>query len=149
MLMLDDPAKIWALRDDAYSVMCVKHDHVPTEETKFLGQKQTKYAYKNWSSVMLFNCSKCTSLTPEFVNTASGLQLHQFKWLDDYSQIGSLPRRWNHLVEVSAPLDDPALLHYTIGGPYFDEYKDCDYSEEWFKERDDMLYAMVRTPVSA
>lgn len=141
MLMLDDPANLFALRDDAYSVMCVKHDYVPKEDTKFLGEKQTRYAYKNWSSVMMFNCAKCSALTPEYVNTATGLQLHQFKWLDGDHQIGELPGRWNHLVDVNDPIDDPALLHYTIGGPYFDEYADCGYSAEWFQEREQMLYA--------
>ena len=142
MLVLDDIAKLWAMRDDRYALMCVKHDYVPKEDTKFLGEKQTKYAYKNWSSVMMFNCAKCTALTPEFVNTASGLQLHQFKWLDSDEQIGEIPRRWNHLVGVSDPLEDPALVHYTIGGPYFEQYADCEYSTEWFQERDDMLYAL-------
>ncbi|MEQ8443942.1 MAG: glycosyltransferase [Alphaproteobacteria bacterium] len=142
MLMLDDIANLWALRDDDYALMCVKHNHVPKEETKFLGEKQTKYAYKNWSSVMMFNCAKCTALTPDYVNTATGLQLHQFKWLESDELIGEVPRRWNHLVGVSEPLEDPALLHYTVGGPYFDAYKDCEYSAEWFRERDDMLYAM-------
>ena len=35
--------------------------------------------------------------------------------------------------------DDAKLVHYTIGGPYFDEYADCEYSGEWFAERDAML----------
>jgi lipopolysaccharide biosynthesis glycosyltransferase len=35
MLMLDDVAKLWALRDENYAVMCVKHNHVPAEATKF------------------------------------------------------------------------------------------------------------------
>ena len=53
MVMLKDIAELWALRDDRYAVMCVQHNHVPKEETKFLDEIQTKYAYKNWSSVML------------------------------------------------------------------------------------------------
>ena len=24
------------------------------------------------------------------------------------------------------------LVHYTEGGPYFENYKDCDNSDEWF-----------------
>ena len=36
MLMRDDIAKLWALRDDRYAVMVVKHHHVPKEERKFL-----------------------------------------------------------------------------------------------------------------
>lgn len=139
MIMLEDVARLWEMRDDRYAVMCVKHNHVPKEERKFLDQRQTKYAYKNWSSVMLFNCAKCTALTPDYVNTATGLQLHQFKWLESDDLIGELPSAWNHLVGVNDPRDDAKLIHYTIGGPYFNEYTDCEYAEEWFRERDEML----------
>ena len=91
MIMREDIAELWKLRDDRYAVQVVKHMHVPKEEKKFLGQVQTKYEKKNWSSVMLMNCAKCKALTPEFVNTATGLQLHQFKWLGDDGLIGALP----------------------------------------------------------
>ncbi len=145
MLMLRDVAELWALRDDRYAVMCVKHDHDPEETTKFLGETQTKYEKKNWSSVMLFNNAKCTALTPDYVNTASGLELHQFKWLGDDGLIGGLPTEWNHLVGYNPPRPDAALVHYTIGGPYFAEYADCEYAEEWFAERDAMLYCAQTT----
>ena len=91
MLVLDDIAKLWALRDDRFAVMCVKHDHRPVETTKFLDKPQTAYGKKNWSSVMLFNNARCTALSADYVNTATGLELHQFKWLSDDSQIGELP----------------------------------------------------------
>ena len=46
---------------------------------------------------MLFNCKKCKALTLEYINNASGLDLHRFNWLevktywrDRYS--------WNYLV---------------------------------------------------
>ncbi|MBS1219358.1 MAG: glycosyltransferase [Proteobacteria bacterium] len=141
MLMLDDVAKIWALRDERYAVMVIKHQHVPKEERKFLNEPQTKYEKKNWSSVMLFNNAHCRALTPEYVNTASGLELHQFKWLGNDNLIGALPSCWNHLVGYDAPRKDAALVHYTLGGPYFKEYSDCEYSQEWFAERDAMLHA--------
>jgi hypothetical protein len=139
MLVLDDIAKLWALRDDRYAVMVVKHDHRPREAVKFLGQPQTAYPKKNWSSVMLFNNARCRALTPQYVNTASGLELHQFKWLADETLIGALPGRWNHLVGYDAPSRDVSLVHYTLGGPYFEEYRDCEYAEEWRRERDRML----------
>ena len=41
MLMLDDIANLWRLRDERYAVMVVKHDHVPKERTKFLGEPQS------------------------------------------------------------------------------------------------------------
>ncbi|MEQ1790558.1 MAG: hypothetical protein ABL857_08950, partial [Rickettsiales bacterium] len=112
MIMLDDIAKLWALKDDKYAVMCVKHNHVPSEEKKFMGEAQTKYEKKNWSSVMLFNNAKCKVLTPDYVNSASGLELHQFKWLGDDSLIGEIPARWNHLVDYDKPTKEtPSLLH--------------------------------------
>ncbi len=139
MLMLDDVAKLWALRDDRYAVMCVKHDHQPTEKVKFLNQPQTPYNKKNWSSVMLFNNARCKALTPEYVNTASGLELHQFKWLEDDGLIGPLPKTWNHLVGYYEPEAGMSNVHYTLGGPYFNEYADCEYSKEWVTEHASML----------
>ncbi len=148
MLVLDDMANLWDLRDKNYAVQCVKHDHVPPEEIKFLGQTQTKYEKKNWSSVMLFNCAKCRALTPEYVNTASGLELHRFHWLGDDDLIGDIPHRWNHLVDydAAAPIEEISNLHFTTGGPYFEEYKECGYADEWHAERDRMLYAGRERP---
>ena len=145
MLVLKDIAELWSLRDDRYAVMVVKHDHVPKESVKFLGEPQTKYEKKNWSSVMLFNNAKCRALNSEYVNRASGLELHQFKWLGNDDLIGELPDRWNHLVGYNPPRPDAALVHYTLGGPYFPEYKFCEYAEAWRAERDAMLHAGKRS----
>ncbi|MEO7404525.1 MAG: hypothetical protein ABIU95_12735 [Burkholderiales bacterium] len=149
MLMLDDIANIWALRDERYAVMVVKHDHQPREMVKFLGQPQTAYSKKNWSSVMLFNNARCRMLTPEYVNTATGLELHQFKWLEGDHHIGEVPRRWNHLVGYYVPTSDVSLVHYTLGGPYFEEYANCEYGDAWRDERDGMLTAKRRATVPA
>ena len=139
MLVRADIAELWDLRDDRYAVMCVKHDHRPREEVKFLGAPQTPYGKKNWSSVMLFNNSRCRALDTEYVNTASGLELHQFKWLQGDEEIGDLPERWNHLVGYQAENPTAANVHYTLGGPYFDEYRNCEYSEDWQAERKALL----------
>lgn len=146
MLMLDDIARLWDLRDERHAVMCVQHNHVPTETTKFLGAIQTQYEKKNWSSVMLFNCARCTALTPDYVNTASGLDLHRFHWLEGDHLIGALPPRWNHLVDYDPPqpVSDLSNLHYTIAGPYFDDYRDCGYAGLWFAEREAMLHCQQK-----
>jgi len=148
MLVMDDIARLWALRDDRYAVQVVKHVHVPREDVKFLGEKQTKYEKKNWSSVMLMNCARCAALTPDYVNTATGLELHQFKWLASEALIGDLPHDWNHLVGYDPP-GRASLAHFTIGGPYFPEYRDCEYAREWFAERDAMLRADERARAAA
>lgn len=138
MLVLDDIAGLWALRDERYAVQVVKHVHVPKEEVKFLGAVQTKYEKKNWSSVMLLNCARCSALTPQYVNRASGLELHQFKWLEGDQLIGEIPHEWNHLVGFDPPRRGASLVHYTIGGPYFEEYRGCEYAAEWFAELEHM-----------
>lgn len=103
---------------------------------KFLGQEQTAYPRKNWSSVMLLNNARCTALTPEFVNGATGLQLHRFQWLDD-AQIGALPLDYNHLVGEYEPKPDAKILHWTLGGPWFD--RRTDHADRWFAARARML----------
>lgn len=134
MIVTSDIKNLWDLRDEQYAVMCVKHDYTPSSKRKFLGQLQTAYPKKNWSSVMLFNNAKCSSLTPEVVQHEDGLFLHQFKWLDSEDLIGEIPHTWNFLVGEEEKLQNnelPDLIHYTLGGPYFDDYKGCDYEEVW------------------
>lgn len=145
MLVLRDIAELWKLRDERYAVMVVKHNHVPKESVKFLGEPQSKYEKKNWSSVMLFNNARCRALTTDYVNRASGLELHQFKWLETDDLIGALPNMWNHLVGYNPGRTDAALVHYTLGGPYFPEFAECEYADAWRAERNAMLYAGKRS----
>lgn len=141
MLMTADVAGLWSLRDDRRALMCVKHDYVARDDVKFLGSVQTRYEKKNWSSVMMFNNARCRALTPAVVAGESGLFLHQFKWLGDDDLIGSLPVTWNYLVgEMSMP-GVPELIHYTLGGPYFDSYASCEHADLWFAERRLMNHA--------
>lgn len=134
IIALEDIAKLWEMRDDKYAVMCVKHDHVPPLEKKFMDAPQTKYAKKNWSSVLMFNNDKCRALTLDYVNEATGMQLHQFKWLNDDNLIGEIPPQWNILVDYHHPEGKPCLLHYTDGGPFYPDYQDCSFNNEWYKE---------------
>ena len=71
------------------------------EKKKFQGEVQSQYPKKNWSSLMLMDCSKCKKLTLDYVNSATGLDLHRFHWLSNDSEIGSISTGWNHLVDVN------------------------------------------------
>ena len=139
MLMFEDIAELWRMRDDSKAIQVCKHDYVPKEKTKFLGQTQTAYPKKNWSSFMLMNCKKCSTLTPDYVNRASGLELHQFKWLESEELIGELPLEWNWLVNEYEYKQDVKNVHYTDGGPWFTDYRECDYAEDWFKNHDECM----------
>ena len=141
MLARGDIAELWALRDEQFAVQCVQHDHVPGETVKFLGEVQSAYPKKNWSSLMLLNCSRCTNLTVDYVNTATGLELHRFHWLAGDHEIGAVPEGWNHLVAVQDPAKAEAapLLHWTLGGPWFKAQRTMGGSlaAEWFVARDE------------
>ena len=139
MLMKADVEELWRLRDDKYAVQVCKHDYTPRTETKFLGHIQTAYPKKNWSSFMLMNCKKCIRLTPDYVNKASGLELHQFKWLEKEELIGSLPLEWNWLAGEYPYKEEVKNIHYTEGGPYFEQYADCDYSSDWYNVYNNMV----------
>jgi hypothetical protein len=136
MLCRADVAELVAAMQRApdKAVLLCKHDYVPTTSRKFLDRVQTKYPRKNWSSLVAFNGERCRSLTPEYVNTASPADLHRFAWLDD-SAIGELPLEWNWLVGEYPHNADARIVHFTLGGPYFPEYRSCDYADEWFEER--------------
>jgi lipopolysaccharide biosynthesis glycosyltransferase len=136
-LWLDDIKNLIALADDRFAVMCVHHDHRPTEAMKMDGRVQTLYPRKNWSSLILWNCGHPANaaLTPDAVNRETGSFLHRFSWLKD-EEIGALPETWNWLEGWSAKpaSGHPSVIHYTRGGPWFDEWEDVDYADLWLKE---------------
>jgi lipopolysaccharide biosynthesis glycosyltransferase len=142
MLVTDDIHKILEYKEPGKDVYVVKHDYTPKTEKKFLGNKQHAYPKKNWSSVMLFECSSwpIKKLTPEVVNTATGKYLHQFEWTTE-ERIGELPKEWNHLVGEYDPNPNAKIVHYTLGTPCFNEYRKQEWASEWFKEKDLMNYA--------
>ena len=131
MLFRGDVAELFDSGSADKSVFVVKHDYIPKSDKKFLGQEQTRYIKKNWSSVMLFNNDRCRALSLDYVQNAPGLELHQFKWLDD-SEIGELEPAWNHLVGEYPESYSAKNLHYTLGGPYFSDCKDTDHAADWF-----------------
>ena len=115
-IFLENVSKLTKLINNNYAVMVCKHpNYVPKTQLKMEGQNQTTYERKNWSSLILWNCShhKNKTLNPDFINTVKGLYLHQFKWLTD-EDIGSLPLEWNTLVGYYN-FKNPKALHYTDG----------------------------------
>ena len=141
-----DIKELFDQADDKYAVMCVQHDYKVTEDTKMDGQKQTIYPRKNWSSMVLWNCGHPSNkvVTKDFVNDEklNGAYMHRFSWLKD-EEIGSIDHTWNYLVGVYNDIDKPKLIHYTEGGPWFENYRDCEFHAEWKTE----LYNMMEDEV--
>ena len=136
-----DLAKLWDLRDDKFAVMVCKHNYKPKNSVKFLDKIQTNYDRKNWSSLILFNNSKCSVLTTDFVNTADGVELHQFNWLENDDLIGELPLSWNYLCEEENQTLPPDGIHYTNGGPWFQATRNTQFSIDWIDTRNRALLA--------
>ena len=136
MILRDDIAKLWALREMDKDVVVVKHDYKTRMTEKYLGSKNEDYPRKNWSSVILWNCSSYPNrkLTPEFIMDATGAALHRFTWIED-DRIGELPAVWNWLPDEFGVNHDAKLLHYTLGAPCFAEFATTPQGEEWHRER--------------
>jgi hypothetical protein len=130
-LWTDDIQKLFDLRDETKAVMVVKHDYTPVEGIKMDGQQQHIYPRKNWSSMILWNCGHPSNkyLVPDAVNAETPQFLHRFQWIRDH-YIGEVDKEWNWLVNWYKD-GTPKAIHYTEGGPWFDNYKDCDYAEVW------------------
>jgi lipopolysaccharide biosynthesis glycosyltransferase len=137
MLLRDDIEKLWALRDESKAVMVVKHDYKTKMTEKYLGSKNEDYPCKNWSSVILWNCGHPANsvVTPEFIQNATGAQVHRFTWLDD-ELVGELPAEWNWL-DIEYEWNPQAkLVHYTLGTPCFHEFSDRgNFAAEWHREK--------------
>lgn len=116
MLSLSDISKLFDLKDDKYDVMVSKNNH------RF-----------EWSSLMLFNCSKLRKLTPEFIEKAEAL--HTINWAEP-SKVGDLPREWNHLVGYDEPKRDAKIVHFTQGMPCYPETGVCESAGVWKKEQE-------------
>ena len=139
MMFRGDIAELLKIADPKYAVQVVKHNYQPTETVKMDGQKQQVYPRKNWSSFMLFNNDHPSNrnLTVNAVNIENGRWLHGFGWLKD-EEIGELSAEWNYLVGWHSRKDvsEPMVCHWTSGGPWFDEYRNVEFANEWFAERD-------------
>ena len=138
-VFLNDVAKLFENLSEDKAIYCVQHDYTPNEKHKMDGQKQTIYPRKNWSSSIVYNCSHPSNLKLDIdlVNNETGSFLHQFKWLQD-SEIGSLDERWNWLEGWTSKHNNqkPYAVHFTRGGPWFSEWQDVEFADEWIKERD-------------
>lgn len=142
MIFKDDIKDLFAYCDDKYAVMCVRHTYIPSKDSiKMDGRAQRFYNRKNWSSFVLWNCGHPANkdITPEKVNFLPGRELHAFCWLND-RDIGSLPYEYNYISGISPtlPIDAyPSVIHYTDGGPWFDECTNVDFAQHWIDEYED------------
>lgn len=137
-LFTTDVRKVLEGLDPAKAVYVVQHDYTPTFHVKMDGQRQTTYPRKNWSSFMVFNCDHpdVAALTPAVVNASAPAYLHRFEWVADEDHIGALDLDWNFLEgEYPCPAVTPRVIHFTNGGPWFEEWTNVSFADLWLTER--------------
>tara|TARA_R110001599_G_C12157142_1_gene651971 strand:- start:194 stop:970 length:777 start_codon:yes stop_codon:yes gene_type:complete len=123
------------LKPSNFTVGCVKHKYAENcRKLKMDGQSEEWYPRNHWSSLMLFNCSKCENLSPEVVNSQTPKYLHRMEWCDD-SQIISLDKSYNYLVDYYDDIkkENIKALHYTNGGPWIPGYENTSFAKEWLE----------------
>lgn len=143
-LFLADITELLFSVDPSKAISVCKHPaYIPRSAIKMDGVVQHQMPRKNWASLIVYNNRHPANrlLTPHMVNTVMpGRKLHTFDWLDD-KDIGDIPLDWNVLDDYYY-LANPKAIHYTDGGPWFDNYKNTMYSHYWMKEYD----AIAGTP---
>lgn len=134
MIITDDICELFSLADESKAVQVVQHNYKTRFPIKYLNQVNGDYPRKNWTSVMLFNCSHPDNkkLTPEYVQNATGKELHRLEWTDN---VGSLPYEWNWLADEYGENPYAKLIHYTAGTPCFHEFACSPMANLWHKER--------------
>jgi lipopolysaccharide biosynthesis glycosyltransferase len=133
MLCFGDVKELDDLDMKPYALRVVKHEYNPMNTVKMYGAVQTSYPRKNWSSMMLMDCGKLWLWTKGIVETQTGAYLHRFQDIPD-ELIGELPKTWNTLDWMD---DTTKLIHYTNGGPWFEQYLNHPHAAIWFKYRDE------------
>lgn len=152
MVVTEDISKLWELRDWKKAVQVVKHDYKTKAPRKFIGTPieadNVDYPRKNWSSVILFNCSHPSNrcLNIDMVSNGGPEFLHRFHWLNE-DEIGEIPDSWNWLCGEYEPNDEANLYHYTLGAGGFESAADGDHADEWHKYFLDALEMIGEDPV--
>ncbi len=134
MIVKDDIAELWALRDRSYAVQVVQHDYVTRHPRKYVGTRMEAdnhdYPRKNWASLMLFNCEHPAWKELPTLLEAPGPRLMRLEFLKD-REIGALPRVWNWLADEYGENPHAKLLHYTAGIPAWKAYADTPHADDW------------------
>jgi hypothetical protein len=125
VIVRGDIAQLPWFTPDLPAVSVVKHEWVS------MGDAGNVNVMFERNAVMLFNCEKCTKLTPEWIEDPKNLPNKLSEWAG--TDIGELPPGWNHLVGYNQPNPDAALAHFTMGIPCFDETCRDEFAVEWLE----------------
>lgn len=145
MLCRADIAELWKLRDPFKAVQVVQHDYKTKHCRKYVGTRMharnDDYPRKNWSSVMLINCSHYDwrRITPDSLLKLTGPELHRFSFITPRF-LGSLPIEWNWLADEYGHNPEAKLVHWTTGTPAFEQYREAPHADEFFAQFEKVIH---------
>lgn len=124
MVVTGDIAELFAVSKfgDAYQV--------------YVNQNQKPF---EWASAMLFDCSLCSILTPEFIDNPKNALL-DFKWCEA-GGIGKMPEEWNHCVPYAGTNENAKLYHFTQGTPNWKETRGKLEDKHWNDAYKSMIHS--------
>ena len=128
-------------------VYCVHHNYKPTTLVKMDTVEQTSYNKKLWSSMMVFDMDHedNSKLTKDCVNVESGNWLHSFNWVENPNSLGIIDESWNFIPDHSEKNTSVInAIHYTEGGPWFKEYRQCSYGNLWWNTYEKYLSTKIK-----
>jgi hypothetical protein len=123
-------------------VSVVKHDFERVAEgVKMDGMAQQRYFRKLWSSLMVFNMGHPDIdlfNTPHASNFSTGSTLHGLRALEDH-EIGEVTEAWNYVPGHSSSGVRPSAVHWSLGGPWMDDFRDAPFANLWRQRYRDVV----------
>lgn len=136
MIVKADIAELWNLRNHWKAVQVVQHSYKTKHPRKYVGTPMEAdnrdYDRKNWSSLMLINCSHYDwrRITPEKIEQMTGADLHRLTFIQDRF-LGEIPAEWNWLADEYGENPQAKLLHWTAGIPAWPHYQSAPHADDW------------------
>jgi len=133
--------------NSSHPVYCVQHHYVPDSDIKMDNMKQVRHSKKLWTSLLVWDMDHSDNevLTPELINMEDGGKLHQFNWINNELRIGSISESFNFIPNHSEKnTSNVQAIHWTTGGPYFKNYRNCRYADIWWGYYNEYLASKLK-----
>lgn len=147
-VFLSDVRELFQKFDPRATVNVVKHQYRPKNTTKLVDKPQHCYPRKNWSSLVLWNCSHSdlTNITAKDVSERPASWLHKFEFVPPPT-VHSLDIEWNWLVGWYHESQDgvPRALNFTEGGPWLANHQNCKYGWHWAQAHQEWQRSLSNT----
>jgi hypothetical protein len=141
MLCLGDVGQLHAKYHPGmrYALRVVKHDHPGRRVDQDVRGRADGLPAEELVEPHVHELLPPHLLVEGVVETAPGSRLHRLEDIPD-SYIGEVGREWNDLDRMD---EKTKIVHWTSGGPWYEQYRDCPHADVWLKARAEAVAAGV------